>query len=480
MLPPELQSIADELIKRFRVFLENDCDAGQVSDLLSAEEHVGNLVRKTGQGMLQTFVDVRAEQAKENRQPCSCDEIPGVHKTTRWTRQTLFGPVSVKDPYLYCRTCRDTRRPLHALLGTKRETWSPLVEEAAVDLASDEACGKAVAKLARHHPGVEMDRTAALRMLHDHGKQARAFIDNKLVEAQDVVDLAPTFCPKGAEEMEVQFDGGMIPVATLETIEIEEGQEPELTPVRRLPKRKKVCRWEEAKVGLVQLPGEVDRLYSVQPTSGLEKSFDDLFSLACLKGWSESTLVRGIADGARHIRTRMEDAFKAGIFRFILDRPHCKEHLSSAGEALESSTAIPAQQWADEALGKLEAGDSAAVITELKQAWESSGDDENSRNDTLRLEAGYFKRNRDAVAYAYYREQGWSTASSEVESSHGHVVQCRVKISGAWWHPDHVDDILALRMLKANGWWNDYWRSYRDKWRKRAQEFIQAPQKHAA
>lgn len=480
MLPPELQSIADELIKRFRVFLENDCDAGQVSDLLSAEEHVGNLVRKTGQGMLQTFVDVRAEQAKENRQPCSCDEIPGVHKTTRWTRQTLFGPVSVKDPYLYCRTCRDTRRPLHALLGTKRETWSPLVEEAAVDLASDEACGKAVAKLARHHPGVEMDRTAALRMLHDHGKQARAFIDNKLVEAQDVVDLAPAFCPKGAEEMEVQFDGGMIPVATLETIEIEEGQEPELTPVRRLPKRKKVCRWEEAKVGLVQLPGEVDRLYSVQPTSGLEKSFDDLFSLACLKGWSESTLVRGIADGARHIRTRMEDAFKAGIFRFILDRPHCKEHLSSAGEALESSTAIPAQQWADEALGKLEAGDSAAVITELKQAWESSGDDENSRNDTLRLEAGYFKRNRDAVAYAYYREQGWSTASSEVESSHGHVVQCRVKISGAWWHPDHVDDILALRMLKANGWWNDYWRSYRDKWRKRAQEFIQAPQKHAA
>lgn len=195
-------------------------------------------------------------------------------------------------------------------------------------------------------------------MLHDHGKQARAFLDNKLAEAREVVGLAPAFRPKGTDEMEVQFDGGMIPVATLEPIEIKEGEEPELTPVRRLPKRKKVCRWEEAKVGLVQLPGEVDRLYTVQPTSGLEKSFDDLFSLACLKGWNESTLVRGIADGARHIRTRMEDAFKAGIFRFILDRPHCKEHLSSAGEALEASTAIPAQQWADGALKKLEAGDS--------------------------------------------------------------------------------------------------------------------------
>ncbi len=480
MLPPELESIADELTKQFRVFLENDRDGEQVSELLSAEEHVGNLVRRIGQGMLQTFVDVRAEQAKANRPPCSCDESPGVHRTTTWTRETLFGPVSVDDPYLYCRTCRDTMRPLHALLGTKRETWSPLVEEAAVDLASDESCGKAVAKLARHHPGVEMDRTTALRMLHDHGKQVRAFVDNKLAEAEKIVGLAPAFRPKGAEEMEVQFDGGMIPVATLEPIEVEEGQEPELTPVRGLPKRKKVCRWEEAKVGLVQLPGEVDRLYSVQPTSGLEKSFRDLFSLACLKGWSESTLVRGIADGARHIRARMEDAFKVGIFRFILDRPHCKEHLSSAGEALESITAIPAQQWAGEALKKLEAGDSVTVITELKQAWKASGDDDGSRNDTLRLEAGYFERNRDAVAYEFYREQGWSTASSEVESSHGHVVQCRVKISGAWWHPDHVDDILALRMLKANGWWEDYWSTYREKWRMRAQGFAQTQQKRAA
>jgi hypothetical protein len=480
MLPPELQSTADDLISRFRVFLENDHEGEKIPELLSAEEHVDNFVRELGLSMLQTFVDVRAEQAKANRPQCSCNKSPSVHRTTTWTRETLFGPVSVNDPYLYCRACRDTGRPLHSFLGTGRETWSPLVQEAAVDLASDESCGKAVAKLERHHPGVEMDRTTALRMLHDHGKQARVFMDNKLAKAREILSLAPAFRPKGTEEMEVQFDGGMIPVATLEPIEVEEGKRPELTPVRRLPKRNKVCRWEEAKVGLVQIPGEVDRLYSVQPTSGLEKSFEDLFSLACLKGWSESTKVRGIADGARHIKTRMEGAFDIGNFRFILDRPHCKEHLSSAGEALESITAMPAQFWADQALKKLEAGNSAAVIVELKQAWESSGVDEDSRNDTLRLESGYFERNRDSVAYAYYREQGWSTASSEVESSHGHVVQCRVKISGAWWHPDHVDNILALRMLKANGWWDEYWSNYRDQWRKRAQGFEQAQQKRAA
>ena len=359
------------------------------------------------------------------------------------------------------------------MLGTDRETWSLLVEEAAVDLASDESCGKAVAKLERHHPGVEMDRTTALRLLHEHGNNARAFINDKLAEARGAAELPPARRPEGVEELEVQFDGGMIPVAMLEPIEVPEGEEPELTPVRGLPKRRRECRWEEAKLGLVQKPGEADRLYSVQPTSGLEQSFDDLFALACIKGWDEQTEVRGLSDGARHIRPHMEEVFDIGNFRFILDRPHCKEHLSSAGEALEPMSETPAQQWADEALKKLEAGKAAAVVAELKRAWEASGPDEDSRNDTLRREAGYFERNHDAVAYAYYRDQGWSTARSEVESSHRHVVQFRVKISGAWWHPDHVDDILALRMLKANGWWNEYWQSQRDIWRRRAAEFAQ-------
>jgi hypothetical protein len=320
-----------------------------------------------------------------------------------------------------------------------------------------------------------MERTGALRMLHQHGKEARAFINEKLAVAQNAADLPLAIRPEGTKELEVQFDAGMIPVATLETIEVPEGEQPKLTPVRKLPKRRKDCHWEEAKVGLVQKLGEEEeRLYSVQPTSGLEKSFDDLFSLACIMGWSELTQVRGLSDGARYIRARMEDTFDVGNFKFILDRPHCKEHLSSAGEALQTMTHVDAQRWADEALQKLEVGDSLAVVAELEQAWEASGPDEDSRNDTLRLEAAYFMRNQDAVAYADYRERGWSTASSEVESSQSHVVQCRVKIPGAWWHPDHVDDILALRMLKANGWWDEYWAWQRETWRQRAANVAEA------
>lgn len=142
--------------------------------------------------------------------------------------------------------------------------------------------------------------------------------------------------------------------------------------------------------------------------------------------------------------------------------------MSKAGEALETLTNTPAQDWADRALEKLERGDAPVVVKELHDAWLSSGSSEASRNDVLRLEANYFERNADAVAYATYRANGWSTASSEVESAHRHVVQQRLKIPGAWWRPDQVDHILALRMLKANGLWDAYWQHCRTQWRNNA------------
>ncbi len=480
MLPPEFESIAQRLRTRYRNLLLADGEGEAVPDLLAAEEQIAEFVRELGHGLLQVFVEVRHVQAKEGRGPCSCGRPATIHRTTKWRRETPFGPVVVRDPYVYCRDCGDSERPLHGFLGTDRETWSLVVQEAAVDLVSDEPAGKAVAKLARHHPGVEMDRTAALRMLHEHGQRAREFIDRKL----DVTRESGELPAERAEELEVEWDAGMIPVATLKSVETPEGEEPELTPVRGLPRRRRECRWEEAKVGLVQKPGEVDgRLYSARPTSELDESFDDLLALACLKGWTEQTQVRGIADGALHIRPRMEEVFNAGPFRFILDRPHCQEHLSTAGELLEAEGAledgVTPQQWATDAMARLEAGDVADVVGELARASETSGSDPESRNNGLRLEAAYFQRNSDAVLYAAYRAAGWSTASSEVESAHRHVVQARVKIPGAWWHPDNVGNILALRVLKANGWWDEYWAQQRDAWRTRAETYAER-RRHAA
>jgi hypothetical protein len=472
---PMFESARWFVLEQFKIFLEADAQAFQLPDLLSTEAAVMAFTGELAHALLAQYVAARLAQVREHPPTCECGQAMTVHRLTAWTHKTLAGEVRVHDPYYYCARCRASARPLHRLLGTEREAYSMGLQEATVDLVTDESCGSAVEKLERHHPGVHLDRTAALRLLHSHGQTARQFLDGYLAQAREQALLPAIEQPNGVAEMEVEFDGGMIPVARFETKAVAEGQTPELTPVRQLLKKTRKMYWEEAKVGVVQIPGEVDRSYSVRPTAGLDESFDDLFSLACLAGWTPQTKVRGLADGARHIRPRMQEAFNGCDFMFVLDRPHAREHLSNAGEALQTLNATVAQEWADGALDKLERGDAALVVKELHDAWVSSGSDDWSRNDVLRLEANYFDRNADAVAYAVYRNNGWSTASSEVESAHRHVVQQRLKISGAWWRPDQVDHILALRMIKANGLWDQYWQHCRARWRDHAARLAAQP-----
>lgn len=474
MLPPSLVSLMDGIVKAFVELVRVDGEGVQFPELLTVEERLSEFTQETGRRMLQAFTDTRLEQTQATRQLCSrCQQAMEWHKKTDWPHGSRLGEIRVKDVYAYCRTCSESDRPLHKMLGTGPQRWSLPVQQDVVDLASDESCEKAVAKLARMHPGVEVGRTTALRMLHHHGAAAQEFVKEKLQAA--LASAEQEGHPRGGVvELEVEYDGGMVPVATLEDIHIEDGQEPERTPVRGLPKRHKNCRWEEAKVGLVQVPGEVNRLYTARPTSEIDAVFQDLLALSCLKGWTEQTQVRGIADGAQYIRVRLAETFHACPFQFILDRPHAKEHLSDAGEALEPLTGEAKSEWAAGALKKLEAGQALEVVAELRAFHEQSD------VDLLRREANYFERNQDAVAYAQYRERGWSSASSEVESSHRSVVQVRLKLPGTWWHPDNVGNILALRIIKANGWWGEYWSAQRQAWRTHAQQLRTEPRRKAA
>ncbi|MFN6569591.1 hypothetical protein [Dendronalium sp. ChiSLP03b] len=36
--------------------------------------------------------------------------------------------------------------------------------------------------------------------------------------------------------------------------------------------------------------------------------------------------------------------------------------------------------------------------------------------------------------------------------------QERLKIAGATWHPNTINPMLALRVIRANHWWADFWK----------------------
>jgi hypothetical protein len=47
--------------------------------------------------------------------------------------------------------------------------------------------------------------------------------------------------------------------------------------------------------------------------------------------------------------------------------------------------------------------------------------------------------------------------SGLIEGAHRHVLQKRLKLSGAWWERNNLKLMVALRINRANKHWDDYW-----------------------
>lgn len=53
--------------------------------------------------------------------------------------------------------------------------------------------------------------------------------------------------------------------------------------------------------------------------------------------------------------------------------------------------------------------------------------------------------------------KGLPIGSGEIESSHRHVIQKRLKIAGAWWKQENANAMIHLRTTRLNGFWEAYW-----------------------
>jgi len=108
-------------------------------------------------------------------------------------------------------------------------------------------------------------------------------------------------------------------------------------------------------------------------------------------------------------------------------------------------------KWAEPQINKISNGVADLIIEELVI--------ENDLNPSDRLKRllGYLNRFEDSINYGNFREKGYPIGSGEIESAHKSVPQKRLKIPGATWHPDSIDPMLALRILRADDWWEDFW-----------------------
>jgi hypothetical protein len=346
----------------------------------------------------------------------------------------------VESPKLR-RADRALQRPVRTVLGLTGKGRSPTVERALTDFGADRAFGRAETAFQEHY-GFDIGRTTILRVVEARADQAAAYVTDRLATGAAAYDLPLATRPGVAAQL-TGLDGCEIRTGTL----VPAGTD-EVTPVRGLPKRKRVEAWKDVRMGMVRELGSDSPKYvgHLGPYPEVEV-VEQLFRLAVAEGLSERTAVFGIGDGGLGLMEELKAQFPG--LQYVLDYYHGQSHLHETAAAMglqdDAKTA-----WVQRATALMWSGHVATVIQEL---WDYQGPGQ-ERVENLR---NHLTRFRDCVHYAAYQAAGVPIGSGEVESCHKTIPQARLKLAGTWWRLETVNTMLALRIVRANGWWEDFW-----------------------
>jgi hypothetical protein len=245
---------------------------------------------------------------------------------------------------------------------------------------------------------------------------------------------------KPVDQLITQMDGSMIPI-----------MEPGSGTDRR---KKKKLQWKEVRLCSARGTGATEPVFGATLGSA-ETAAWTWQQTARLAGCHEHTDVHGVGDGAPWILDRFKENF-GSQGSYLIDFYHVSEYLSAAATAI-----VPERkknQWRRRQQGRLLENQLHKVLRSMKNYRESTASKETPVCDAYR----YLEDRRDQLDYAAARKAGLPIGSGEIESAHRHVVQHRLKLSGAWWKELNVQPMLSLRVARANKWWNRYWDTARN------------------
>jgi hypothetical protein len=239
-----------------------------------------------------------------------------------------------------------------------------------------------------------------------------------------------------------EMDGSLLPV-----VEVAE-------PVgrgARLDRRKtRQVSWKEARLALAHEPGSVTPIFGATLGS-VEEAGERLAVCALEAGAGSRTRIHGVGDGAVWITEQMEAQFGTQA-RYLVDFYHLCDYLSAAGEGIagndkpawmeEKKNWLKDNRWKD-ALGALRPFLEPAHLSDPEAP--------------VRACFRYISNHSNFLDYKGALAAGLPIGSGEIESGHRYVFQNRLKISGAWWKMENLRKMIALRVLRANGGWEDYW-----------------------
>ena len=168
-------------------------------------------------------------------------------------------------------------------------------------------------------------------------------------------------------------------------------------------------------------------------------------------GRKNHTKLHFVGDGALWIVEQVETIFGSDA-RYLIDF----YHLSQAAECCQPSNK---GSWRRSMQKLMKEGKISLVLNELQTHMNKVEQDENHECPARKC-YNYMARRLNQFDYKGAIEQGLPIGSGKVESAHKTLIQSRLKISGAWWRKKNAESMIALREIRANGFFDNYWTKF--------------------
>jgi len=444
--------ILGEFVKKMEDFITLSRGSDKEWSINMMEEVLRSCLKETGSCVMNLLIQQKAKEAEEYVKTCNCGKKLPPHRKETIKVCTIYGEVKIESTYHYCEECGMGDNPAKRMMGI-RDAWkSSLLQRVLVDFGSDESFHGASRKIKEHY-GLEISPSTIRNFTLEHGRRGWDFVERKVDDAVEQYEQS-SGKDSGVEKLIIECDGSEVRTGQLRDLTPEEKEkavnELEEKGGSSKTRRKRETIWREVRLIAAQRHGEVDTRY----LAAMQKSQEighKMFGLALLCGMGERTKVYGVGDGAPWISEEFKTNFPQG--EYLLGKYHLIEHINDASEGLKTRSEKVKKRWAEKQIKRIEEGLIDQVLQECEKKATGKKDSQFSRLMC------YIKERRGYLDYRKAKDEGIPEGSGIVESGHRHVIQKRLKLPGTWWKEENVNPMCALRIIKINGWWEDYWKN---------------------
>ena len=323
-------------------------------------------------------------------------------------------------------------RPFASAAGVSCRGYSRGLQRVLTDFGADDSFGDAVQKVKEHY-GIEVPQSAARVITQEHAEAMQA--------EQQLAEQLPA---GGSKAVIAETDGCFVPVVQM----VEKEGETDRRKLRKVD-------WKEARLSLARPAGATTKHYQAT-MSGVAHAGAQLLDCVIRAGAGQQTKIHCVGDGARWIIRQVAE--KLGVCAtYLTDFYHVSDYVAAAAEAIVGKD--EKRGWLKQHQQHLKENRVGEVLAALRPQLESAGVAD--AQAPVRVCARYLVNRLEYLDYQGAIEKGLPIGSGEIESGHRCVIQARLKISGAWWKEENAEQMLRLRVVRANGEWQSYWERVR-------------------